>query len=493
MIPLKQLKSGTDIRGKATSEPGNPATLSEGAVFRISRGFADFVKRRKGNHIKIAVGGDCRLTSDKIKRTVIGALYSAGAEVFDCGLSSTPAMFMTTVTGGMTASIQVTASHHPADRNGLKFFLPEGGLSSDELDEVIDLAEKHEFLRNQRESAPQFPFMDRYCEHLRRVICGGLKKSESEKPLAGMHIVLDAGNGVGGFYSEKVLIPLGADTSGSVYLTPDGSFPNHIPNPENEDAMKSIRSAVISSGADLGVIFDTDVDRAACVGKDGEEINRNRLIALVSAIVLESEPGSTIVTDSVTSDGLSEFITSLGGRHHRFKRGYKNVIDEARRLTEAGENAPLAIETSGHAALKENYYLDDGAYLMTKIITEAVKLRREGKDITDLISALRCPAEEHEYRLTVTAGDFSEYADGVLRELEKFSRNNGEWRVANDSYEGVRVSTREGCFIMRKSVHDPILVLNTESDRPGGTAVTLSRMRAFLETYEKLDISAIES
>ena len=139
--------------------------------------------------------------------------------------------------------------------------------------------------------------------------------------------MVDAGNGAGGFYVDRVLKPLGADTTGSQFLDPDGTFPNHVPNPENKEAMEAICQAVIAHQADLGIIFDTDVDRAAAVDHQGNELNRNRMIALISAIVLQEHPGSTIVTDSITSDGLTQFIEQqLGGKHHRFRRGYKNVI-----------------------------------------------------------------------------------------------------------------------------------------------------------------------
>ena len=120
--------------------------------------------------------------------------------------------------------------------------------------------------------------------------------------------MVDAGNGAGGFYADKVLKVLGADTDGSRYLEPDGMFPNHVPNPENEEAMASICEAVRESNADLGVIFDTDVDRGGAVDSKGNEINRNRLVAVASAIALEGNDGGTIVTDSITSSGLKEFI-----------------------------------------------------------------------------------------------------------------------------------------------------------------------------------------
>ena len=160
--------------------------------------------------------------------------------------------------------------------------------------------------------------------------------------------------------------------------------------------MDSVRLATIRAKADLGVIFDTDVDRGGAVDAKGDELNRNRLVAVASAIALEGNEGGTIVTDSITSSGLKEYIEdTLGGHHHRFKRGYRNVINEAIRLNNEGVNCPLAIETSGHAALRENYFLDDGAYLVTKIIIKMAVLRREGKNLETLLEGLREPVEGH--------------------------------------------------------------------------------------------------
>lgn len=491
MSSLKSLKSGTDVRGVACDIFGGAVELTDEAVFRIVCGFADYIKPKISGEVRVAVGHDSRISAERIKNKVISALTYKGISVYDCGLASTPAMFMSTVLCGMSAAVQITASHHPADRNGLKFFLTTGGLDSKELDEVLSLAEDNMFCEYEGSAHP-LALMEKYCAHLRRIISDGMGIPEGEKPLKGFHIVVDAGNGAGGFYAENVLSPLGADVSGSVFLNPDGMFPNHIPNPENQTAMESISNAVLSSKADFGVIFDTDVDRAACVDKNGCEINRNRLIALAAAIVLEKEPHSAIVTDSVTSDGLKTFITDLGGRHHRFKRGYKNVINEAIRLCESGENAPLAIETSGHAALKENYFLDDGAYLMTKIIIRFAELRKSGKDLEDLIGTLSVPAEEKELRFKILPENFKDYGNNVLDGLTEFASTVPGWKVADDSYEGVRVSTEEGFFLLRLSVHDPIMPLNLESNLIDGVDVMINKLRPFFEKYDGLDISPIK-
>ncbi len=314
-----------------------------------------------------------------------------------------------------------------------------------------------------------------------------------DTPLAGLHIVVDAGNGAGGFYASKVLEPLGADISGSQFLDPDGNFPNHIPNPENAEAMAAICSAVLENKADFGIIFDTDVDRSAAVDPQGMELNRNKLIALISAVVLREHPGSTIVTDSITSDGLAEFITGLGGVHHRFKRGYKNVINEAVRLNEQGQASWLAIETSGHGAMKENYFLDDGAYLVSKLLVELARAKQSGKVLTDLIADLKEPAESEEYRLKILTDDFKAHGEKVIQSLEAFVNQQPDWKLVSDNYEGIRVACDRGWFLLRLSLHDPVLPLNIESDNEGGVEQIKNRLADFFKTVDLLDVSALSA
>ena len=339
--------------------------------------------------------------------------------------------------------------------------------------------------------------MKTYAQGLREQIKREVNGEDYDHPLQGLHIVVDAGNGAGGFYAGEVLEPLGADVSGSQFLEPDGMFPNHIPNPEDKEAMASISQAVVRAKADLGVIFDTDVDRGAAVDSTGQEISRNRLVALASAIALEKAPGGTIVTDSITSDGLKTYIEeTLGGRHHRFKRGYKNVINEALRLNKEGTDCPLAIETSGHAAMRENYFLDDGAYLVTKIIIKLAALRKEGKDLKSLLAPLREAVEEREVRLPILAEDFRACGQKLIDSLEAYAKAQS-WQIAPDNREGLRVSfpkgEGEGWFLLRLSVHDPILPLNIESDASGGTEQIKEKLLGFFRSHgEGVDISPLE-
>ncbi len=498
--PYSSLKSGSDIRGTASEGvPGEEIELTDKAVFDLISGFCRWLSRKCGiNSGKIAVGHDSRISADRIKKQVIRALAEFDYEIIDCGYASTPAMFMTTVDIDCFASVQITASHHPFNKNGLKFFIREGGLNGCDIEEIIDYAVEPVDYKDKIPVIETVDFTSIYAKRLRDMICSGVNALNFEKPLEGYKIIVDAGNGVGGFYANDVLEPLGADITGSQFLEKDGMFPNHIPNPENKEAMKAICDATVKSKADLGIIFDTDVDRAGCVDENGKEINRNRLVALAALIALEGNEGGTVVTDSVTSTGITDFINNtLGGVHYRFRRGYRNVINEQLRLEREGVNCPLAIETSGHAAFRDNYYLDDGAYLITRIIIKMAQMGKTGKKLDSLIRSLRDPAEEKELRFKINESDFKLYGNTVIEKLSSYAEKCSDMRIADDNREGIRIyfdeADKKGWLLLRLSVHDPIMPLNIESDVAGGVRLIAERFYDFIKEMDKLDISALES
>lgn len=501
-MKLMHLKSGTDVRGVAVATEKYPEIqLTDDVVKYISTAFIKFLSEKTCkaySDLTVSVGHDSRISADRIREAVISVVSGMGVNVLNCSYCSTPAMFMTTVTRNCDGAIQITASHHPFDRNGLKFFTRDGGLSGEEIKSILNVAENEPCEKAEKAgTVTEIDYISEYAEILRNMIKQGVNAENYEKPLDGFKISVDAGNGVGGFYATKVLEPLGADVSASQFLEPDGMFPNHIPNPENKVAMEFIRKATVENNCDLGVIFDTDVDRASCVDEKGEEINRNAIVALASVIALEGNEGGSIVTDSVTSDGLREFIEEkLGGKHIRFKRGYKNVIDEAIRRTNLGENTPLAIETSGHAAFKENYYLDDGAYLVTKIIIKAAVLRKEGKKIGDCIADLKKPLEEKELRFNITEENFREVGERLIEDIKKTAGESEEMILAPDNYEGVRVSfkdeKRNGWFLLRLSVHDPVMPFNAESDVEGGCAEICKTFYKTVKNVKGIDFTSLQ-
>lgn len=492
----KQFKSGTDIRGVASEGvEGQSVNLTDEVVADMADGFVLWLSKKVNKPcdcLTISVGRDSRISGPHIMDITTKRFKACGAKVLCCGLASTPSMFMTTVDLNCDGALQITASHHPFNRNGLKFFTREGGLEGSDIEEILTYAQENEHPQEKNSGTiTDVDYMSDYAKGLCEKIKKEVNAEDYDHPLKGFKIVVDAGNGAGGFYADKVLSVLGADTEGSRYLNPDGMFPNHVPNPEDATAMASICEAVKESKADLGVIFDTDVDRGGAVDSKGNEINRNRLVAVAAAIALEGNDGGTVVTDSITSSGLKDFIeNTLGGKHYRYRRGYKNVIDKALELNAQGINCPLAIETSGHAAMRENYFLDDGAYLCTKIIIKMAQLNKEGKGLDELTSALKEPVESKEIRFKITDKNFRACGEKIIADLTEYAEKQDGWQVADDNREGIRVSfgkeNGDGWFLLRLSVHDPIMPLNIESDSKGGVDLIYNQLFEFLKTTNGL-------
>lgn len=497
---FRSLQNGSDIRGIALEGvPGEAVNLTTEACDRLAKGFLSWLVDKTGkkpSELTVCAGRDSRLSGSDLIETFISALSPYDLILYNCGLTTTPAMFMSTVFPQTNAdgAVMVTASHLPYNRNGLKFFTKDGGLEKEDIADIIRRAEDPDLLKEyeggRTRNFTRFIGLTKiYAQHLRGIITDKLGE---DQPLKGLKIAVDAGNGAAGFYAKDVLAPLGADVSASQFLEPDGHFPNHQPNPENEEAMESIMKTTKENNCDLGIIFDTDVDRVSAVDDQGREINRNGIVALAAALIVDKYPGSTVVTDSVTSNELTAFIQDkLGMQHLRYKRGYRNVINKAIDLNREGRLAPLAIETSGHAAFKDNYFLDDGAYLGTLIVIKTAELAKEGKKISSVIADLKEPLEAVEIRMPLHTKNFGPKGDEILKFTEKWIRENGlhyassccsangsfksstpiRIKIIDPNYEGIRVSfsgALEGWFLLRKSLHDPIMPLNIESNNEGG-------------------------
>lgn len=502
MANWKRLQNGSDIRGVAMEGiPGEVVNLTPDVAESLGRAFATWLEENAKGEKRVAVGSDSRITGPELKAAFIKGLSDSGFDVLDCGLASTPAMYMTTIDPGLKVEggVMLTASHLPFNRNGMKFFTEKGGFDKGYISALLQIAEDGTFIEsNVKGTVKSFDFIAEYAAFLVNSIRKGVNDPiQYDTPLKGLKIIVDAGNGAGGFFADKVLVPLGADVKGSQFLDPDGHFPNHVPNPEDEEAMASICSAVIRENADLGIIFDTDVDRAAIVDAKGNAVNRNDLIALISCVILDEHPGSVIVTDSITSTGLNWFITKhLKGEHHRFKRGYKNVINESQRLNAEGKESWLAIETSGHAALKENHFLDDGAYLVAKLLIQMAKMHQKGLTLSSLIEILPGPVEGEEYRLQIKADDFVGYGTEVLKQLLLILDRETGWSPELPNFEGIRVNCsaedEKGWFLLRMSLHDPVMPLNIESDTRGGVAAIRKRLIKLLNTFDQLGLENLQ-
>ena len=493
MTDLAKLQNGSDIRGIAIATDQLAVNLTADAVKQIASGLVNWLRRDheavyQAGDLTIGVGRDSRLSGPLLALTLIEALVTQGVKVIDFGLATTPAMFMATQYEEFSchAGIMITASHLPYYFNGIKIFSQKGGAEHEDIDFILE--QTHPSSNGKTGSVLSADLITPYAADLVGKIRQGSGQA-SDQPLAGMKIIVDAGNGAGGFFASQVLEVLGADTSGSQFLEPDGTFPNHIPNPDNKEAMASIQAAVLANQADLGIIFDTDVDRAAVVTSKGEILNRNNLIAILSQIVLAEHPGTSIVTNSPTSDHLKDFIEKLGGKQIRYISGYRNVINRAIAANEAGVDCQLAIETSGHAAFKENYFLDDGTYAAVKILMLLPQLAQKGQKVDDLIVDLKQPVETQEVRFKLEREDFKALGRQIIADLKDYPVTG--WSFNPENEEGIRFILSEpfgrGWFLLRLSLHEPLLVLQIENDLPNYMPAVLETLHTFLSNYPDVD------
>ncbi len=492
------------------------------AAYCLGHALADqlLLEHSEDEIIQIAIGQDPRLHGKRLVDS-----FARGAEAADpkvrvvyAGIATTPACAAFVSLHHCHAGVMVTASHLPSDRNGFKIFYRNGGMT---LPVLQDLGARAGTILNQWFSAGILPpasggvevrcsahvsYMPAYAESLKRAVIQNVGREN--KPLEGLKIVFNPGNGSGGFFYD-VLKDLGADVSGSIHLEPDGNFPNGVPNPEYEPMLSSTIRACEASGADLGIMLDTDADRCGFVtrGKDGiyEPLNRNRLIALLGVVFAESSPGCAFVTDSVTSEGLSTFLKGLGLTHVRYVKGYMNVISKAKELTESGElNAEVAIETSGHCAMKENSYLDDGTYTAVKVVSLLAKQRatQQCPSLLDLISSMPEMDEISELRMPVfdkSIETMREVFDLCALTMEdQSSMPSNTWETDTENLEGIRIRTGNNQFLMlRKSLHDPIISLQIEARSVEEARATIVKplLQIFKDEEQivnNLDLSVLE-
>jgi len=449
-------------------------------------------QQQQRQQFTIAIGIDPRSHGMRLADSFARGAESWGPDinVVFAGIATTPACAAFCRSGKCDAAVMITASHLPKDRNGFKFFskaAPTGysklqiqalaGPAKQCASECRDILPPSSGPNAVMCSQHNHQWMPDYAESLKQAILSKTKHltSHPERPLEGLTIILNSGNGSGGFF-QTVLEDLGADASHSLHLQPDGSFPNGIPNPEDAAMLKQTITACEAVQADLAIMLDTDADRCGFVvprGTTYEPLNRNRLIALLGVIFAEASPGCAVVTDSVTSEGLATFLQdNLKLQHVRYLKGYANVINLAKELTQSGTmNAELAIETSGHCAMRENDFLDDGTYTAVQILSLLAREKQvnPNANLLDLIAELEEMDEVAELRMTTKDGSLETMQavfDVCVAEIEaRCNTPDGAWTLDEDNLEGIRVRLGNNgqFFMLRKSLHDPLVSLQIES------------------------------
>jgi phosphomannomutase len=417
-----------DVRGLYQTE------LDEDGARAIGRAYVEQFSPRR-----IAVGRDMRLSSPSMAAAVMDGAAAAGAEVLDIGLVGTEMLYFAVGDRGLDGGVMVTASHNPQEYTGMKIVragaLPVGGDSG-----LLDVRDRALAASSESMRSGSIRTIDIWPDFVDRVL------SFIDPPaLRPLKVVVDAANGMAGTMLPPVLerLPIEAVTC---YFEPDGSFPNHEPNPLLPENREFIVRKTIEEGADLGVAFDGDADRCFFVDDTGEFVPGDFATALFAQNVLDKEPGATVIYDVRASWAVPETIERSGGTALVNRVGHAFIKE---RMREVG--AAFAGEVSGH------YYFRDFSQADTGVVPFLVMLERISKGGTKLSELLR-PFRD---RYFITGELNTPVADvpGKLTELEE--RFGPEGKVSH--LDGLSVEASDWHFNVRPSNTEPLLRLNLEA------------------------------
>ncbi|MBA8064242.1 colanic acid biosynthesis phosphomannomutase CpsG [Citrobacter freundii] len=426
-----------DIRGRLGEE------LNEDIAWRIGRACGEFLQPKT-----MVLGGDVRLTSNALKMALAKGLQDAGVDVLDIGMSGTEEIYFATFHLGVDGGIEVTASHNPLDYNGMKL-VREGArpISGDSgLREIQRLAEANDFPPVDASRRGRYTAINpraAYIDHLLGYI--------DVKNLKPMKLVLNAGNGAAGpvldaiearFQSLGVPVELI-----KIHNTPDGTFPNGIPNPLLPECRADTRNAVIEHGADMGIAFDGDFDRCFLFDENGRFIEGYYIVGLLAEAFLEKNPGSKIIHDPRLSWNTVDVVTAAGGKPVMSKTGHAFIKERMRH-----EDAIYGGEMSAHHYFRDFAYCDSGM-IPWLLVAELLSLKgqRLGELVRDRMAAYPASGE-----INSTLAEPKVAIDRVERHF------SGE-ALAVDRTDGISMSFVDWRFNLRSSNTEPVVRLNVES------------------------------
>lgn len=440
-----QIFRAYDIRGIADRD------LSDEVAYRIARAYGTVVRRADGR--RIALGRDCRLSSDRLHASFVKGLVESGVEVIDVGVGATPQLYWAVHHLDADGGVQITGSHNPAEHNGFKMMLGKASLHGAAIGVLRDLAASGHFWSGSGHVVER-DLREAYVADIASRIHLGPKHPR---------VVLDAGNGAGGPAGEALLKALGLDVI-ALYTQMDGRFPNHHPDPTVEENLVELIQTVREEGADLGVAYDGDADRIGVVDETGEILWGDRLMILLSRALLKVNPGAAIVGEVKCSSTLFDDIAKHGGRPVMSAVGH-SIIKDRMKL----EGALLAGEMSGHIFYKERWFgFDDAMYVTARLIEI---LSHADQPLSALLADVPKTHVTPEIRLDCP--DETKFVV-VAKATEHYRKGHSVVDI-----DGARIDFGDGWGLIRASNTQPVIVLRAEAQ----TAEALQRIRSEIESF----------
>ena len=418
-----------DIRGIADKDFDVPFAQA------LGQAYGTYV-RAQGKK-RIAVGRDCRLTSDKYAAALRHGLRSTGIDVLDIGTCPTPLMYFSLHHYDLDGGLQVTGSHNPADHNGFKICVGKFTIHGEEIQELRKLVESGRFTTGQGKEEPA-PIIPPYQEFVIKQF-GRLSRK--------IKVVIDAGNSTAGPVAPRIFREMGCQLT-ELFCDLDGRFPNHHPDPTIPENLTQLIATVKATGAEVGVAYDGDADRVGLVDRHGRIVWGDEMMVLFARDILQRHPGATIVSEVKCSQRLFDDVAKHGGTPIMWKVGHSLLKAKMR---ETG--AHLGGEMSGHIFFADRYFgYDDAIYASCRMMEI---LANSGKELSDLLSDLPPSFTTPEIRVDCPDEQKFQIADKVRDHFR------GQYDIVD--VDGVRVKFPDGWGLVRASNTQPVLVLRFEA------------------------------
>jgi len=419
-----------DIRGVVETD------FDDDFVVDLGRAYATILQQ--AGKSTVTLGRDCRLSSDRLCALLLAGLLPAGINVVQVGIVPTPLLYFSVLHWKMDGGVMITGSHNAAEFNGFKLGVGPTTIFGDEIQQVRRIIEQRDFLRSGRRGVlTERPVLPDYNQFIR-------ENFSFKRPLK---VVVDAGNGCGGFVAVPLMREMGFDVTG-LYIEMDGRFPNHHPDPTVERNMRDLIATVKERKADIGIAYDGDADRIGAVDEHGTIVSGDELLVAYSRSILKTRPGAAIIGEVKCSDRMYNDIALHGGRPIMWKTGHSLLKSKLKE-----EHAVLAGEMSGHMFFADRYYgFDDAIYASFRLLEI---LEGSGESLGTLLSDL--PRTSITPEIRVDCPDDRKFA--VVNELAEYFRS----RYEVVELDGARVKFPNGWGLVRASNTQPALVMRFEA------------------------------
>lgn len=419
-----------DIRGVADRD------LTDPVVEAVGKAFGTWLLRRGVD--RVSVGGDVRLSTNRIKGAVTRGLTEVGLDVTDLGVVTTPMLYWSIPGLSLGGGVMVTGSHNPKDMNGLKLAFGTATLYGDEIREIYQMILEEDFHSSDKKGGIQeASISEEYLSMLSSKISLGPKK---------LKVVADSGNGTAGLLIGPFLESLGCEVI-SLFDEPDGTFPNHHPDPQKRENLLPLMEAVRREQADLGIAFDGDADRLGLVDERGEMVWGDILMALYWREILPRHRGAEAIVEVKCSQSLVDEIVRLGGKPLFWKSGHSLIKAKMREI-----GAVFAGELSGHFFFADEYFgFDDSFYAAARLLRI---LSNSEETLSEMIAPI--PVYPSTAEIRVPCPDEEKFAaveairDKALMDHEAIT------------VDGVRIIYPEGWGLVRASNTQPVIVTRCE-------------------------------